>query len=68
MFSRLYKLLLLTVVVIGIFFVVSSMTFSGRLAEGKPQSFLKYTPISDHHLQITAHAPGNTNGGFWTAG
>ncbi|KAF8913100.1 protein PTM1 [Gymnopilus junonius] len=33
MFERLYYILLLTVVVIAIFFVVSSMSFSGRLAE-----------------------------------
>ena len=34
MFTRLYRLLLLTVLMVAIFFVVSSMTFSGRLAEG----------------------------------
>ncbi|KAK0199240.1 lung seven transmembrane receptor-domain-containing protein [Desarmillaria ectypa] len=33
MFERLYRVLLLTVVVIAIFFVVSSFSFSGRLAE-----------------------------------
>ncbi|KAG7452349.1 uncharacterized protein BT62DRAFT_1071496 [Guyanagaster necrorhizus] len=33
MFERLYRILLLTVVVIAIFFVVSSFSFSGRLAE-----------------------------------
>ncbi|KAG6817752.1 hypothetical protein H0H87_004543 [Tephrocybe sp. NHM501043] len=33
MFERLYYILLATVVVIAIFFVVSSMSFSGRLAE-----------------------------------
>ncbi|KAG6866041.1 hypothetical protein C0991_009138 [Blastosporella zonata] len=33
MFERLYYILLVTVVVIAIFFVVSSLSFSGRLAE-----------------------------------
>ncbi|KAI0778347.1 lung seven transmembrane receptor-domain-containing protein [Trametes elegans] len=33
MFTWLHRILLMTVVVIGIFFVVSSLTFSGRLAE-----------------------------------
>lgn len=35
MFERLYYILLLTIVVIAIFFVVSSLSFSGRLAEGQ---------------------------------
>jgi hypothetical protein len=34
MFKRLYYILLATVVVIAIFFVVSSVSFSDRLAEG----------------------------------
>lgn len=34
MFQRLYYVLLFTVFVIAIFFVVSSLSFSGRLAEG----------------------------------
>ena len=34
MFKWLYRILLMTVVMVAIFFVVSSMTFSGRLAEG----------------------------------
>jgi hypothetical protein len=34
MFTRLYRILWLTVVVIFIFFVVSSFSFSERLAEG----------------------------------
>ncbi|KAJ7070846.1 lung seven transmembrane receptor-domain-containing protein [Mycena amicta] len=33
MFERLYRILLFTVVVIAIFFVVSTMSFTGRLAE-----------------------------------
>jgi hypothetical protein len=35
MFTRLYRILWLTVVVIAIFFVVSSLSFSERLAEGR---------------------------------
>jgi small-conductance mechanosensitive channel len=34
MFEKLYYILIMAVVVIAIFFVVSSMSFSGRLAEG----------------------------------
>ena len=34
MFERLYYILLFSVLIIGVFFVVSSMSFSGRLAEG----------------------------------
>lgn len=35
MFTWLYRILLWTVLMVAIFFVVSSMTFSGRLAEGE---------------------------------
>jgi hypothetical protein len=35
MFERLHRILLLAVIVIVIFFGVSSFTFSGRLAEGE---------------------------------
>jgi hypothetical protein len=34
MFTRLHRILLMTVVIIAIFFVVSSMSFTGRHAEG----------------------------------
>lgn len=34
MFERLYYILVMAVIIIGIFFIVSSMSFSGRLAEG----------------------------------
>lgn len=34
MFKRLYYILLGTVVIIAVFFVISSMSFSDRLAEG----------------------------------
>ena len=36
MFTKLYRILLLTVVIIFIFFVISTLSFSDRLAEGKP--------------------------------
>lgn len=42
MFERLYYILLLSIFIIAIFFVVSSMSFSGRLAEGM-YSFLSKT-------------------------
>lgn len=35
MFKRLYYILMATVAVIGVFFVVSSLSFSNRLQEGK---------------------------------
>jgi hypothetical protein len=35
MFQRLHLILLMAVVVIAVFFIVSSFTFTGRLAEGK---------------------------------
>lgn len=35
MFKWLYRILMMTVLMVAIFFVVSSMTFSGRLAEGQ---------------------------------
>ena len=47
MFMWLHRILLMTVVVIAIFFVVSSMTFSGRLAEGASSqrlTHIKYVP------------------------
>lgn len=34
MFRRLYYILVMAIIVIVIFFIVSSMSFSGRLAEG----------------------------------
>lgn len=37
MFTRLYRILLLTVVIIAIFFIISSLSFSDRLAEGTPR-------------------------------
>jgi cell division protein FtsL len=37
MFTRLYRILLLTVVIIAVFFVISSLSFSDRLAEGNPE-------------------------------
>lgn len=69
MFMWLHRILLMTVVVIAIFFVVSSMTFSGRLAEGE----LLHSPVAVHvltlfHPQITDRSPGGLNGGCWMVG
>jgi hypothetical protein len=40
MFTKLHRILLATVLVIAIFFVVSSLSFSARLAEGMDMSFV----------------------------
>ena len=48
MFTRLYRILLITVVIIAVFFVISSLSFSDRLAEGMYKSSIvptrKLTP------------------------
>lgn len=44
MFTRLYRILWLTVLVIAIFFVVSSLSFSERLAEGAHHPFFLSSP------------------------
>ena len=49
MFTKLYRILLGTVVVIAIFFVVSSLSFSERLAEGKTPINLINPRISPPH-------------------
>jgi len=46
MFERLYYILIMAVIIIAIFFVVSSMSFSSRLAEGP--HFLS-SPLSSTH-------------------
>ena len=51
MFERLYYILLLAVLVILIFFVVSTMSFSGRLAEG----IISFYSISYSSLSCTSH-------------
>ena len=67
MFERLYYILLSVVAVIAIFFVVSSMSFSGRFAEGDPYFFfvnLSYSIAS----KITLPKRGAPVGGYWMAG
>ena len=39
MFTKLYRILLVAVLIIGIFFVISSLSFSDRLAEGVHRAF-----------------------------
>ncbi|SJL06219.1 uncharacterized protein ARMOST_09555 [Armillaria ostoyae] len=51
MFERLYRILLLTVLVIAVFFVVSSFSFSGRLAEDYAAKSWKRT--SGDHRKTT---------------
>lgn len=47
MFERLYHILLFAVLVILIFFVVSTMSFSGRLAEGIISLFTRKQSVID---------------------
>lgn len=66
MFTKLYRILLGTVVVIAIFFVVSSLSFSERLAEGEfVESALNHVLIID---QIMLQTPGKYDGGYSTDG
>lgn len=46
MFERLYYILIFTVIVIAIFFVVSSFSFSGRKAEGTFTTFCLLTRLT----------------------
>jgi hypothetical protein len=71
MFERLHRILLLAVVVILIFFGVSSFAFSGRLAEGA--SFRSRADTVDlinwaRALQITPPNRGDIGGGFSMVG
>lgn len=45
MFTRLYRILLATVVIIAVFFVISSLSFSDRLAEGAPSTSLEVAKL-----------------------
>lgn len=66
MFERLYYILLFSVLIIGVFFVVSSMSFSGRLAEGSlPVPNVSRTNVS---IKITPPRRGVCGGGSWMAG
>lgn len=49
MFRRLHRILLMTVVIIAIFFIVSSLSFSNRLAEG---TITNYAPLIIPSLTI----------------
>ncbi len=70
MFERLYRILLLTVLVIAVFFVVSSFSFSGRLAEGDLNSFMHTFIIASNNIlsKTTLRSHGKYAGGFSTAG
>lgn len=48
MFERLYYILLSVVMVIAIFFVISSMSFSGRFAEGELYRYLEQMVSNDY--------------------
>ncbi len=53
----------MTVVMVAIFFVVSSMTFSGRLAEGKNHAINLIT-MTDIISQIMGQGLGDCSGGY----
>lgn len=50
MFKWLHRILAVTVVIIVIFFIVSSLTFSGRLAEGISRSLFTWCQVTDTGL------------------
>ena len=68
MFQRLHLILLFAVIVVVAFFVVSSMSFSGRLAEGSWSLFVRFLFFSHPIQQIMLLRHGAFDGGFWTAG
>jgi len=69
MFQRLQYILLFVVFVISIFFVVSTLTFTGRLAEGTGLYTRIYTRLDLRYpLQIMRQTAGGSVGGFSTAG
>lgn len=70
MFQKLHYLLMFTIVIIGIFFVVSTMSFSGRLAEGTflCPTFAFYVLFFITTLQIILLIRGAFVGGCWMVG
>jgi hypothetical protein len=71
MFQKLQYILLFVVFVIFIFFVVSTLTFTGRLAEGADGICILYrlsTYDLRHFVQIMRQRVGGPVGGFSTAG
>jgi hypothetical protein len=63
MFERLYFILIMAVVVIAIFFVVSSMSFSGRLAEGS--HFLVFPLSSTYYNAFIDYAAKSWRVRWW---
>src|SRR5712672_3590021 len=71
MFQKLQYILLFVVFVIFIFFVVSTLTFTGRLAEGSPRrsDLLSRTQLTPYSLtQIMLQKAGGSVGGSSTVG
>ena len=68
MFQKLQYILLFVVLVISIFFVVSTLTFTGRLAEGSSRYLVTIWHLILNFLQITRPKAGRCAGGSWTAG
>jgi hypothetical protein len=67
MFTKLYRILLLTVVIIFIFFVISTLSFSDRLAEGKPAWVEDRVQSFTDRDQTTPPNLGECDGGSWMA-
>jgi len=63
MFERLHYILLSVVMVIAIFFVISSMSFSGRFAEGS--AFFQLPSWCLMILKIMLQILGKRDGGCW---
>lgn len=72
MFQKLQYILLFVVFVIAIFFIVSTLTFTGRLAEGTESVYWAIYRLSTYDLrypaQIMRQTVGGSVGGFSTAG
>jgi hypothetical protein len=68
MFRWLHRILLGAALIIGVFFVVSSFSFSGRLAEGASCLFLRCSSENRVHDQIMPRNRGRSVGGSLTDG
>lgn len=69
MFKRLYRILLIAVIIIALFFVVSSLSFSNRLAEGTININCQQGSVNSLlDLQIMLQTLGKFVGGFSMVG
>lgn len=71
MFQRLWRILVISVIAVAAFFVVSSMSLSNRMNEGKPfAGECKWNlgtsgKKSDNYLQIILLIAGDIDGSCW---